>query len=142
MTIDAASGLIAWMPVEADGGNHDVTVRVTDGRGGEATQAFVLRVMLLENNPPQITSAPVFGAEVGELYQYDVEATDPDPEDVLSFSLDLAPPGLSIDPQTGLIEWTPLASQAGPAVNRKGLPRTSSAAIGSELVEERVRPGI
>lgn len=43
-------------------------------------------------------------------YTYDVEATDPD-GDTLTYALDAAPSGMSIDPTTGLINW-PVTSRA------------------------------
>ena len=52
---------------------------------------------------PVITSAPVTTATAGVLYTYDVEATDPDAGDVLTYSLTTAPAGMTIDPTTGLI---------------------------------------
>jgi hypothetical protein len=46
-------------------------------------------------------------ATVGQVYLYDVEASgDPAP----SFSLTASPPGMVIDSNTGLIQWTPTAS--------------------------------
>ena len=65
------------------------------------------------NRPPTITSTPVTTANTGELYSYDVNATDPDAGDVLSYSLTTAPDGMSIDTATGLIQWTPAPAQAG-----------------------------
>jgi hypothetical protein len=56
---------------------------------------------------PAIVSAPVLGGTVGEPYSYDVEATgNPAP----GFSLNLAPAGMAIDPDSGLITWTPTAA--------------------------------
>ena len=46
------------------------------------------------------------------LYTYDVDAIDPD-GDVLVYSLSISPAGMTIQPDTGLIEWTPSASQVG-----------------------------
>ena len=65
------------------------------------------------NRPPSITSTPVTTANTGELYSYDVNATDPDAGDVLTYSLTTAPAGMSIDTDTGLIQWTPAPAQAG-----------------------------
>jgi len=54
-----------------------------------------------------ITSAPITEANVGQLYSYDVEANgDPAP----TFSLLTAPTGMTIDENTGLIEWMPGSS--------------------------------
>ena len=61
-----------------------------------------------KNQSPIITSTPSTLAEVGELYTYDVEATDPD-GDTLTYSLDVKPSGMTINPTTGLISWTPTA---------------------------------
>ena len=61
----------------------------------------------VENLPPQILSvAPIVG-QVGESYRYDVDAIDPNAGDVLTYTLPLAPSGMSIDPATGAIRWTP-----------------------------------
>ena len=44
-------------------------------------------------NPPAITSTAITTATVGQSYSYDVDASDPDAGDVLSYSLDMFPPG-------------------------------------------------
>ena len=64
------------------------------------------------NTPPQITSVPVTSATQGVLYQYDVEASDAE-GDALTYSLTQAPAGMTIDPASGLISWTPSATQVG-----------------------------
>ena len=61
--------------------------------------------------PPSITSEPVTLTATEDVpYAYDVNATDEDAGDVLTFSLDVWPIGMTIDPGTGLISWTPIAS--------------------------------
>ena len=65
------------------------------------------------NGPPEITSAPVTAAAHGVIYVYAVHATDPEPGDVLTFSLPTAPAGMTIDAATGLIHWTPSVAQLG-----------------------------
>ena len=62
------------------------------------------------NNAPAITSTAVTSATVGEAYTYDVDATDPDEGDVLTYSLNAAPTGMAIVPTTGVISWTPAAA--------------------------------
>jgi subtilisin family serine protease len=112
MTIDSATGRITWEPTEADLGEHDVIIRVTDSTGLFSTYAFVLTVKP-PNLQPTITSSPVTDAFVGQPYLYDVEATDPNPGDTLRFAIYSQPSGMTIDENTGLIQWTPTASQAG-----------------------------
>ena len=65
------------------------------------------------NRPPSIISTPVTTANTGELYSYDVNATDPDAGDTLTYSLGDHPAGMSIDSATGLIQWTPTTEQTG-----------------------------
>lgn len=56
---------------------------------------------------PQITSSPILTAPTGQLYTYDVEATgNPAP----TFSLTTNPAGMTINPSTGVIQWTPGAT--------------------------------
>jgi RHS repeat-associated protein len=65
------------------------------------------------HHPPTITSTPPVTANAGEAYRYDVDATDPDAGDLLIYSLEQAPAGMTIDAGTGLISWTPGDGQAG-----------------------------
>ncbi|MBI3801634.1 MAG: VCBS repeat-containing protein, partial [Deltaproteobacteria bacterium] len=65
------------------------------------------------NHPPSITSVPVVTAAEAQVYSYDVEASDPDAGDTLTFSLTVAPFGMSINPATGVMQWTPVVEQAG-----------------------------
>ena len=112
MTIDSASGLISWTPTEAQVGQQQYRVIVEDGRGAGAGQTVECFVPDLGNTPPQIVSVPVFTARVGEEYLYDVEATDAE-SDPLSFRLMKAPDGMGLNPQSGLIAWTPTDAQIG-----------------------------
>lgn len=58
------------------------------------------------NQAPQITSSSVTTATVGVAYSYDGEATDSD-GDALSYSLSVAPAGMTINPSSGLVTWAP-----------------------------------
>lgn len=55
------------------------------------------------NQPPEITSLPPMEAENGK-YIYHVIAKDPD-GDILNYRLVEAPPGMSLNPSSGLLEW-------------------------------------
>ena len=60
---------------------------------------------------PIIVSTPVTEATSGRLYTYDVEAVgDPVP---ITYTLLTNPDGMTIDPPTGLISWTPTVAQEG-----------------------------
>ena len=100
MTIETSSGLIRWTPQKA--GSYEVSVTATALLGSD-TQEFVL-VVSDPAEAPVIISTPVTSARAGVEYQYDVNATGvPDP----TYALTTAPNGMTIDPATGLITWTP-----------------------------------
>ncbi|MBI5755929.1 MAG: tandem-95 repeat protein, partial [Nitrospirae bacterium] len=75
---------------------------------------FVTLTVTHANEPPVITSTPGTQVTAGQAYLYDVEVADPNTGEVLTFSLPVAPEGMTIDTATGLIQWTPFFSQAGP----------------------------
>ncbi|SOB76055.1 PKD domain-containing protein [Marinobacter sp. LV10R510-11A] len=89
----------------------------TDGRptcrSREVNATPTARRLNPSNRPPEIHSSPIVSAVEGELYQYSVEATDPDRRDRIEFNLQVAPSGMVIDANTGEIEWTPVNAQVG-----------------------------
>ena len=90
-----------------------MAVEVDDGQGGTATQTYTVVVSNTASNlPPVITSTPAFVATVGQAYQYQVTATDPEGA-ALSYLLLVKPDGMTIDAGTGLVTWTPGSSQLG-----------------------------
>ena len=59
------------------------------------------------NNAPTIISTPITTITVDVLYNYDVDATDPDGSDTLTYALTTSPVGMTINSATGVISWTP-----------------------------------
>ena len=116
MTVDASTGTVSWSPASTDVGNAaSLALRVDDGHGGSTEQDFTLSVINPPpDRPPVFTSVPVVDANVNTAYTYQATATDPD-GDPLAFSVVSGPQGLAIDSGTGLLSWTPQASQAGTA---------------------------
>ncbi len=112
MLIDAESGVIQWIPTPQHLGEQQVTIEVTDARGGIAEQSFSLLVLTAPDNlNPVILSSPLHAVKLGQL-SYQVIALDGD-EDPLTYRLLAAPSGMTIS-ATGLIDWLPTASQLGP----------------------------
>ncbi len=58
------------------------------------------------NRAPTITSTPPGGASVGQAFEFQVVATDPDGQPVV-FQLFSGPDGMTIDALTGLLSWAP-----------------------------------
>lgn len=109
MSIDAATGLVTWSNPVA--GQHSVVVGVNDGQIG-TSQGFTLTAKV--NQLPVIRSTkPPTVATPGEVYRYDVIATDPD-GGKLTYRLDQASldKGITID-ELGRLRWTPTNTQVG-----------------------------
>ena len=67
-------------------------------------------VLIRISTPPSIDDIPDQTIQVGRTLDYRITATDPDPttEDRLKFSLGTkAPPGATIDSDSGFFSWTP-----------------------------------
>ena len=57
------------------------------------------------NQAPVVTSRPSGFAMNGEVFQYQIQASDPDGGKLL-FELSQGPAGMTVDPATGLVRWT------------------------------------
>jgi RHS repeat-associated protein len=135
MTIDPASGSISWTPTAGELGTQDVTIRVDDGQGGSVEQSYQVVVSsTAPPRPPVITSSPIVAATIGQAYAYQVTADVPDGGPA-AFSLLEAPAGMTIDPSTGTISWTPTAAEQGldfvtvAAIDSSGLGGTQRYAV-------------
>ena len=112
MTIDASTGVVSWTTSSSDLGPHTVLLHAEDLAGNFAAEAYTLTVLNV-NDPPSIDSQPGTTATADQPYTYGVLASDQDPGDTLTYSLDTSPTGMSIDAQTGLVQWTPTTQQTG-----------------------------
>jgi hypothetical protein len=122
MSVNANTGAVTWWsPAASQLGTHNVTLRVADGRNGTAEQSFAILVGPQRGNgSPLIISTPVsalnvpvgFSSAVNSSYTYDVAALDPD-EDTLTYSLVAAPAGMTINASTGVVSWSPAATDVG-----------------------------
>jgi Lamin Tail Domain/Putative Ig domain len=114
----SAEGVFQWRSLEHQGpGVYPITVRVTDGGvpSLSATQTFVITLHELNRRPlmyvrTQFTTA---GSTLVFPTGYDTDI----PTNKLTFTMDPgAPEGLALDPDTGVITWTPTDAQA-PSTN-------------------------
>jgi RHS repeat-associated protein len=80
------------------------TYRATDGTL-ESNEATVRLLVRPPNTAPDITSNPPRFVTEGLSFAYAVDATDPDPGDVLAYSLPDAPAGMTIDAALGVVRW-------------------------------------
>jgi MYXO-CTERM domain-containing protein len=62
------------------------------------------------NHAPRFQTTPLGAAAVGTPWSYDADAIDLDVYDVLTFSLSDSPAGMSVDPASGEVSFTPDAA--------------------------------
>ncbi len=87
MTIDSASGQIAWSTKTTDVGSHLVTIRATDPFGLFIEQSFAIEVLeSLQNRPPNFTSLPVLEATASSGFELATVATGHGPSGVAVIS--------------------------------------------------------
>jgi len=79
-----------------------VAVKITPYQGEKSGSSRVLD-FIVNNTPPRFTESQGMQFD-GKTFSYQVKATDQD-SDALSYALEEAPEGMTIDPQTGAIRW-------------------------------------
>jgi len=103
--------ILQWTPTNSQVGQHPVILRATDNHGATAMQSYTITVGNSNDAPTIISSAPTIAMQ-GQVYQYQVQATDIDVGDHLTYSMDQAPSGMTVN-SSALISWTPSAGQTG-----------------------------
>lgn len=96
-------GESAILDTGAFGRGDSITVEAIPHDAGGVGKAKLSEPIALGNNAPKITSHPPSKFEKG-FFVYGVQAIDDD-KDSLKYLLEAAPPGMIIDPTTGMISW-------------------------------------
>ncbi|UCH29165.1 MAG: putative Ig domain-containing protein, partial [Myxococcales bacterium] len=105
LKIHPMSGVVTWTPSEV--GTESIEIRATNLAGSE-TQSFGVDVEGMTG--PVFTTDPPGDATVAAPYAYDPMVVA---EGSVSWSAPVAPSGLTIDPMTGAVRWTPTPDQEG-----------------------------
>jgi hypothetical protein len=103
--------ILQWTPTNSQVGQHSVILRATDNHSASTIQSYSIAVANT-NDAPTITSSAPTVAMQGQVYQYQVQATDIDVGDHFTYSMDQAPSGMTVS-SSGQISWTPTAGQTG-----------------------------
>jgi Putative Ig domain/Bacterial Ig domain len=120
----SSNGLLTWAPTEGQGPrDYTLRVRVTDDGAPNLWQERAFTIHVNEFNfPPQVQPVPAVTVNPGQTVTFQVTATDPDtrpgpegplPMGPLTYSLQNAPAGATIDSETGAFTWTPDSTQLG-----------------------------
>ena len=106
ITIGPATGVVSGTlsQTAAVGSPHTVVITVTDPRGNSDSESFVWTVAAVNVAPVVVDLGDQSGTG-GDTVSLAWSASDPD-ADVLTWSAANLPPGLSIDPVSGLISGT------------------------------------
>jgi hypothetical protein len=91
------------------GDTVSLSVTASDSEGTGVP--LMTRPIVIQNAPPRFVSTPP-SAFQSDVYRYEAEAEDPD-NDLLTYSLLAAPPGMSINPQSGTIALEITRERAG-----------------------------
>ncbi|MFO0796118.1 MAG: putative Ig domain-containing protein [Gemmataceae bacterium] len=143
MAVDPTTGVFTWTPTAAQAGTRTVTLVASDGTL-EDVQTFTVAVAASAPNvaPLAAAEAPA-AAPLGQPWVARVTAADPD-GDPVRFALVQGPAGMTVDPVTGVVRWTPAALTGTPepvAVaatdGRGGEGRVSFAVTATARVENR-----
>ena len=119
LTINPSTGVITWTPDENQGpSTNTFTIVATDDGIPPLSSSTPFTVVVQEVNQPPVLTMPA-NQIINELTTMAVYASayDPDlPTNTLTFTIVSAPSGVNINPNTGLITWTPGEAQ-GPSTN-------------------------
>ncbi|MDO4576160.1 MAG: putative Ig domain-containing protein [Planctomycetia bacterium] len=107
-TFDSTTGKFTWTPTESQGpGTFTVTFTATNA-GGTTTHDVTLTVGEVSQAPVLDAIDTLFGEELEQIL-VQITASDADlPANKLTYAfVSAVPAGMTLDPNTGLISWTP-----------------------------------
>lgn len=103
-----------WQPTPSQSGRHTVTITASLADGRTDSTEFVINLRPF-NSPPRFTPARPISVPVGERFELQISAIDPDGMDqslIRYLGVDM-PDGARIDEQTGQFSWQPTERQVG-----------------------------
>ncbi|MFW5639690.1 MAG: putative Ig domain-containing protein, partial [Thermodesulfobacteriota bacterium] len=121
---DSETGDFLWTPSPSDLGNSfPVTFTVRDDGDPQLSDAYDILVAVSNNNPPSFLpisdTTGIFGSDDPSIdwvafsdgpIQFTVNASDTDPNDMLSFQMISGPEGAEFTPATRVFSWTPTSA--------------------------------
>ncbi len=114
-SFDATLNIITFTPVANANGSDIITLTLTNGIPAEDVSQDITVTLNPINDAPVFTDWDFSTKEIKEkvAFEFDVNATDADTGDVLTYSVTGLPTTLIIDSETGIILGTPANSDEG-----------------------------
>ncbi|MBN1389569.1 MAG: putative Ig domain-containing protein, partial [Candidatus Thermoplasmatota archaeon] len=107
LTMDAEKGILEGTPGPYDVGDWNVNVTVKDMGGLMDSHIFTLNIEDVDSKPVWTDVPANVNIKHGQYYLFDVNATDPDINSFIIYSIESKPDSdILIDQETGIIEWT------------------------------------
>jgi|GEM_PF-4466914 len=141
--INRNTGVISFTPTNAQVGTYSITITATDSRGLSSDPETITFTITNVNDAPVLS--PIGNKQAFENVLFDkikLSATDPDgPSDTLQYQLMNGPAGMSVDPATGQVLWTPAIESKGDYQATFRVTDTSDA-FDEEAITINVKPVI
>ncbi len=104
----------SWTTGFEDAGTYKVMFRVVDnGRPPMSDSQFVSITIGNVNRPPRLDHIDDVAAKENDAISFEISGSDPDSNDILSFSAADLPRGASFDQDLRTFSWIPAKGQAG-----------------------------
>ena len=115
MGVDTNSGTLSWTPTEEQGPGTNGPITFAVYQSGTTVAWTNFSVIVNEVNlAPALTVPAVQTVSANTLLCVTNSAVDPDiPANALTFAIVSAPSGVGINPDTGVLTWTPTTNQIG-----------------------------
>ncbi len=116
------TSVLNWTPQSGDQGTYTVIFTVADqgnGLGSPIIDSETITLIVRGSNAaPLLADVLDKVVDEGQRLFFTLNATDPN-SDTLTYSAENLPEGATLDPQTGVFDWTPTFNQVGDYANIK-----------------------
>lgn len=103
-----------WQPLASQSGRHQITITANSADGLTDSQSFMIDLRSF-NTPPQFTPSRPVTIPVGEVFDFQITAVDPDGLDrdlIRYLGVDM-PNGAELEEKSGIFSWEPTIRQVG-----------------------------
>jgi hypothetical protein len=106
LTMESDTGVLQGTPGKDDVGDFLVNVTVSDPLGANSSTSFILSIENVNDMPDWVDVPEDTEIIHGQLFTFDVNATDPDPGGFIEYQVSTNPEtDMEIDEVTGELEW-------------------------------------